>query len=112
MAGVADPLYNAVRPMLAVSGGKLIALSTPFGRRGWFFEEWDGKNAWERVAIKAADCPRITEEFLAEELASIGSRWFRQEYGISFEDTTAALFAYEDLMAACSNDVRAEALPD
>ncbi|HSL85146.1 MAG TPA: terminase family protein, partial [Thermoanaerobaculia bacterium] len=33
-ARVADELYYSVRPMLAVSGGRLVALSTPFGTRG------------------------------------------------------------------------------
>ena len=39
-ARVSDPLYYAVRPMLAVSGGKLVALSTPFGQKGHFWQEW------------------------------------------------------------------------
>jgi phage terminase large subunit-like protein len=38
-ARVDDGLYFAVRPMLAVSGGALIMLSTPAGKRGVFFEE-------------------------------------------------------------------------
>src|SRR5262249_15643551 len=37
---VSDALYCAVRPMLAVSKGRLVALSTPFGQRGWFYEAW------------------------------------------------------------------------
>jgi phage terminase large subunit-like protein len=41
-ARVDDALYYAVRPMLAVSGGSLMLLSTPYGRRGVFFEEWTG----------------------------------------------------------------------
>src|ERR687894_908473 len=39
-ARVADELYFAVRPMLAVSGGTLMMLSTPYGKRGVFYEEW------------------------------------------------------------------------
>jgi len=37
-ARVPGELYYAVRPMLAVSGGRLLALSTPFGTRGWWYE--------------------------------------------------------------------------
>ena len=37
---VSDDLYYAIRPMLAVSGGRLILMSTPFGKRGHFFNEW------------------------------------------------------------------------
>jgi hypothetical protein len=32
---VDDVLYRAMRPMLAVSRGRLLALSTPSGKRGW-----------------------------------------------------------------------------
>lgn len=45
---VPDELYVAVRPMLAVSGGRLILMSTPWGRPGHFFGEWEnGGAAWE-----------------------------------------------------------------
>ncbi len=37
---VDDALYHAVRPMLAVSHGKLVLLSTPWGKRGFFYREW------------------------------------------------------------------------
>jgi hypothetical protein len=47
-ARVDDELYYAVRPMLAVSGGVLMMLSTPFGKRGVFYEEWTGGECWER----------------------------------------------------------------
>lgn len=97
---VSDALYRAVRPMLAVSRGRLVALSTPFGKRGWFFDEWEGRNAWHRVKITAHECPRITREFLREERQAIGERWFRQEYFCSFEDTIDAVFSYDDIRAA------------
>ncbi|HNU72161.1 MAG TPA: hypothetical protein PKL48_10700, partial [Thermodesulfobacteriota bacterium] len=37
---VLDDLYNTVRPMLAVSNGRHILMSTPFGKRGHFFRIW------------------------------------------------------------------------
>ena len=76
-ARVEDELLAAVRPMLAVSdfGGRLIALSTPFGKRGWFFEAWhNGGEDWTRVEVRAEDCPRISKEFLAEELKQLGTQ--------------------------------------
>lgn len=42
-ARIPDAVYYAIRPMLAMSGGDLLAMSTPFGRRGWFWEAWEGK---------------------------------------------------------------------
>jgi Terminase large subunit, T4likevirus-type, N-terminal len=105
-ARVDDALYYAVRPMLAVSKGKLVALSTPFGQRGWFHAEWSGTGTWERVRVTAAEVPRISSEFLAEERRALGERWYRQEYCCSFEDTIDAVFAYEDIQAALSNEVK------
>ena len=64
---VDDGLYYAIRPMLAVSGGSLMMLSTPFGKRGVFYEEWSGGHGWERYEVPASQCPRISEAFLEEE---------------------------------------------
>lgn len=105
-ARVPDDLYRAVRPMLAVSGGRLIALSTPFGKRGWFHEEWLGSNPWHRVRVTAEECPRISPPFLAEERQALGERWYRQEYLCSFEDTVDAVFAWDDIHAAVTDDVQ------
>src|SRR5215467_786033 len=46
---IEDELIAAVRPMLATSNGRLIGLSTPFGKRGWFYESWHGDESWHRV---------------------------------------------------------------
>lgn len=38
------------------------------GRRGFFYELWEsGGDTWTRIAIPAAQCPRIAPEFLEEE---------------------------------------------
>ncbi len=37
-ARVDDELMHSIAPMVAVSGGQMLALSTPYGRRGWFYE--------------------------------------------------------------------------
>src|SRR5262249_25398278 len=51
-ARVPDDLYRAVRPMLAVSAGRLICLSTPYGRRGFFYEAWaNGGDDWTRIEV-------------------------------------------------------------
>jgi hypothetical protein len=107
---VPDALYYSVRPMLAVSKGRLVCLSTPFGKRGFFYEEWAGANRWQRVRITADQCPRISPEFLDEERRSLGERWYRQEYLCSFEDVVGAVFAWEDIQAALSPDVEPLAL--
>jgi hypothetical protein len=92
-ARVPDDLYRAVRPMLAVSGGRLIALSTPYGKRGWFHDAWSrGNTDWHRIQVTAAQCPRITPEFLDEERRALGESWFRQEYFCSFESVEGVVY--------------------
>ncbi len=79
-ARVPDEVYVAVRPMLAVSGGRLVALSTPRGPRGFFWREWHGDGAWRRVLVTADDCPRLAPAFLQEEERALGPGFFDQEY--------------------------------
>lgn len=104
---VPDALYFSVRPMLAVSGGRLIALSTPFGKRGFFHQEWtEGGDDWHRTKITALDVPRITAEFLEEERRALGDWWFRQEYGCEFLETTDQVFSYDLIQEAMSSDIQ------
>ncbi len=103
---VSDDLYMAIRPMLAVSNGKLILMSTPFGKRGHFFEEWDKGQGWEKVQVKANECPRISPEFLEEERLSLGGWWYKQEYMCEFVETVDQVFGYELVMGMLSSDVK------
>ncbi len=103
---VPDALYMAVRPMLAVSGGRLILLSTPWGKRGFFHREWtEGGRDWHRVRIDASQCPRISPAFLEEERRALGTWWFNQEYLCLFEDNVSQVFATELVLGAASSEV-------
>jgi len=103
---VDDGLYYAIRPMLAVSGGSLMMLSTPYGKRGVFFEEWTGGHGWERYEVPASQCPRISEEFLEQERASLPPFIFRQEYECSFEETEDQVFTTDMIDRALTDEVQ------
>ena len=100
-----DELYQATRPMLAASGGSLWLMSTPYGKRGFFHREWTEGAGWRRFEMKAAECPRIPPEFLEEERLALPARVYRQEYECSFEETDDAVFAFEDVAGAMSEEV-------
>ena len=106
-ARIPDELFHAVTPMLAVSGGRTMALSTPFGKRGWFWKEWTEGQGWLKINRTADQCPRITPDFLAMERVKKGERWFRQEYYGSFEEVEDAVFAADDIMASLVDDLDA-----
>jgi hypothetical protein len=96
-----DEVFMAVKPMLAVSRGQLILMSTPFGRRGVFFETWQsGGDAWQRISVPATACPRISEEFLEQERQSMSEWRFRQEYMCEFVETVDQIFSYDVIRAA------------
>jgi len=105
-ARVPDDLYFAVRPMLAVSGGRLVLMSTPFGKRGHFFKEWAEGQGWERIRITAYECPRISQEFLEEEREALGDWWFKQEYLCEFVETEDQVFSYDLVTQAIDNSIK------
>lgn len=107
-ARVPDELYYSIRPMLAVSEGRLIALSTPYGCRGWFHREWtEGGEDWTRVRVPASECPRISPAFLEQERRSLGPRWFAQEYDCQFMETDDQVFSAEDVDRIINPDLPA-----
>ncbi len=126
-AYVEDELYLTVRPMLTDNEDcELILLSTPNGRRGFFYDTWvDGDpDVWKKVQVDVLDIlgdhpdfslkqrdlseqgvdlflsERHTKEFLEEELRVMGERWYRQEYGGEFLDMEGAVFRFDDVLAA------------
>ena len=100
-----EELYKAMRPVLAVSRGDLWMMSTPYGRRGFFWDEWSrGGDGWTRVTVPATECVRISSEFLAEEREVHTDEWFRQEYLCEFVQRDEGLIDRELLEAALTDD--------
>jgi len=95
---VMDTIYTATRPMVSASRGAIVALSTPAGKRGWWFSAWtDGGDRWDRVEIPATVSPRISVEELEEARLDL-PRWeFEQEYLCMFGDTVDSVFSTDDI---------------
>jgi hypothetical protein len=103
-ARVADPVFMAVSPMLAVSGGAIVTLSTPKGQRGFFHREWQRKpSTWHKIKITADDCPRIPREFLDDERATMGDYFYKQEYFCEFNEDVTQYYRTEDILGALSD---------
>jgi terminase large subunit-like protein len=104
---VSDDLLAAIKPTLATSDGNIIALTTPAGRAGWFYELWTSPDsAWDRVQIRALDCPRISRAFLDQELKDLGPAKYAQEYDLEFVDSETQAFMGELIEAAFTDEVR------
>ena len=102
---VPSELYYSVRPMLAVSAGRIVTLSTPFGRIGWWADAWHSDEPWERYEVPAEHGPRIPHSFLDEERRSMPEWFYRQEYGCQFMEAVDAVFRTDDIAAALSHEV-------
>ncbi len=104
-ARVSDATYKSLRPMLAVGDGDLWLMSTPYGKRGFFYDAWaHGGDGWERHTAPATECPRIPAAFLEEERRELGSRWFAQEYLCEFVDDGNGWFGRGLVEEALSDD--------
>lgn len=95
-ARIDDTLWVALRPMLAVSQGRVVACSTPWSQTGCFLRR-NGVDAsnWERYKVPATECPRISPEFLEQERASMSHFQYIAEYFCSFEAASGAVFDLE-----------------
>lgn len=104
---VSDEMYHALRPMLAVGNGDLWLMSTPWRKRGFFYEAWEhGGPDWFRVKAPATECSRITERFLSEGRAELEEDVFRREYLCEFLEDGAEVFDPGLLAAAMDDGVR------
>jgi hypothetical protein len=93
---IEDELIVSLAPMQAATRGqrRFVAMSTPWGRRGWYFERWQSADpGWLKVEVTANQCPRIAPDFLAEQERELGPLLYRQEYGCEFVDSSETLFA-------------------
>jgi hypothetical protein len=100
-----DALFIALRPMIAVSAGSVTLLSTPFGRRGFFWSSWAEGDDWLKIEVKASQCPRLSPAFLQQERRELGERWFNQEYMCQFVEAAGQLFSDEAIDAAFRDDI-------
>lgn len=106
-AQVSETLFFSVLPMLATSNGRLIAISTPFGKRGWFWEAWENRNTEDSAhwKVTADQCSRIQPDFLESAKRKMGVRWFNQEFLCEFTDVVDAAFSYSDVVGAIDSSV-------
>ncbi len=103
---VSDEYFHALTPMMAVSEGDFLLLSTPFGCRGHFHAiATDPDNDWLKITIPVTDCPRISAEFLEAERKMMSDAFFRSEFMCEFVDSAGGCFTYDQVSSAFSSDI-------
>jgi hypothetical protein len=99
-AFISEMVWSAVTPMLAVTRGKKILLSTPHGRSGYFFECFEDED-YKSFHITSEECPRKDDKFLAKERKRMSTAQYAQEYLGEFVDDFRQYFSDDLIRAIC-----------
>jgi Terminase large subunit, T4likevirus-type, N-terminal len=121
-AAVEDVDYHGILPALIATQGHQVLLSTPRGKRGFFYEIWHGgpghgdrdHDDWMRVMVRSDEVERIQPEDLELFRHTMPDEYFRQEFYCEFLDTEGSLFGYDNIQRAllAGEDVEAIELGD
>lgn len=104
-ARIDDNLFRSVTPMLSTSRGQLIMMSTPYGKRGVFYQEWCNPKGWKKILRTVDMCSRINREYLEKERQRLGDLWYRQEYYCEFLETEDNLIPLDLVLRQSSDDI-------
>ena len=102
-AFIPEAVWTAVTPMLAVTGGDIILLSTPFGDSGYFYDCFQDPN-FTKFHVSSEDCPRISKAFLAFEKSRMTKAQYAQEYKGEFVHELSRFFSEELITQTLSLD--------
>jgi len=96
-AFIPEPVFVAIRPMLAVSKklrglGWEMYLSTPFGKGGQFYDCCHDPD-FLQIHVSSEDCPRIGRDFLRKEREKLSKVEYAQEWLGEFVDEFNQLFS-------------------
>lgn len=103
-----EEVWTAVTPMLAITKGKIILLSTPHGREGYFYRCFQDDN-FTSFHISSEDCPRKDVDFLKREKERMTKAQYAQEYLGEFCDELTQFFPSE-LINECQKGIRRETM--
>jgi hypothetical protein len=97
---IEDGIIAAVTPMTSTVSGRIIGLSTPGLKAGWFWNQWTHGRNWHRIRATVHDCPRIDPEFVEDERHTMTPAQFGAEYECQFMDSDEAAWLSTALIDA------------
>lgn len=94
-----EEIRKAVVFTTVATDGRITLVSTPKGKRGWFYEAYQEPEKWSIHRIHYSQAPHLGQEI--EELRkTLTELDWRQEMELEFLDEAAALFPYDLILAA------------
>lgn len=102
-AFVPDRAWVAIEPVISVAKGRVILLSTPQGKRGFFYKTFQNEE-YTKFHVSARDCPRHTKKFLDRKESELSPIAFATEYLGEFIDDYNRKFTDEWIKKVCVLD--------
>lgn len=97
---VPDRAWEAIEPVISVTKGRTILLSTPQGKRGFFYKATINEK-YRKFHVSARDCPRHEKEFLDRKQSEMSPVAFATEYLGEFIDDYNRKFSPEWIKKVC-----------
>jgi hypothetical protein len=105
-------LFTALDPMMTVSGGTIMLLSTPNGQTGYFYDQWHAKEGpWRRIQTTLEACPRINKEAIEQIKKTMSKEEFQSEFECKFVPNGEG-FISREVYRACLDPTVELFLPD
>lgn len=98
-AFIPEEVFRSLTPSLAATGGKIILLSTPHGREGYFARCFSD-STYSKWHISSEQVEHMDKEFLAHEKQTMTKMQYMQEYQGEFVDQLLQFFS-DNLIKAC-----------
>ena len=108
-AFIPDRAWIAIEPVISVSKGRTILLSTGQCKTGFFYKSTLNENIMQ-FHVSARDCPRHTKEFLDRKERELSPVAFAQEYLGEFLDDYNRKFTAEWIKKVCILDSKEVAI--
>ena len=94
---------EVIAPMLADRNGRLVMISTPFGKNHFYRAFLKGREqngaGCAAFSFPSWENPHISREYIERQRAEISPRQFSVEYEAQFIDNASCVFAWEDIHA-------------
>jgi len=105
-AFVDEETWQASQALVAATGGRIIVLSTPAGRAGWFHDLWQAEPpAWTTIKVRTADVPTVTAAYLESAKATLGPWAYAMEFEAEFGSGGASIFDEQRLWGLVTDKV-------
>ena len=108
-AFIEDQIFQEVlSPMLAVGDGDFLLLSTPKGKRGFFYQRWvdskDDSKRWYGKHVPTEANPLIPSGFIDEQRKALTRTQFKQEILGQFQEYSDTFFNKNELDNCTSSE--------